>query len=52
MNLTFSSEVLWAHVNTSMTGSSVFTAAAPIPQSYTFAGLNSVSLHFQARRNF
>ena len=52
-NLTFSAEVIWAHLNTSMTGSAVFSPGAPYPvTALTFHSQDTASLNVRVQRNF
>jgi hypothetical protein len=52
-NLTFSAEVLWAHLNTSMTGSAVFSPGAPYPvTALTYHSQDTASLNVRVQRNF
>ena len=52
-NLTFSAEVLWAHLNTSMTGSAAFSPGAPYPvTALTFHSQDTASLNVRVQRNF
>ena len=51
--LTFSGEVQWFHLDQKMSGSSVFTPAAPMPNAlYEFKDQNTVLLQVRAQRNF
>jgi hypothetical protein len=51
--LTFSGEVQWFHLDQKMSGSSVFTPAAPMPTAlYEFKDQNTVLLQVRAQRNF
>jgi hypothetical protein len=52
-NLTFSAEVLWMHLNTSMTGAAILAVGSGNPtQSYAFHSQDTVSLNVRAQRNF
>jgi Porin subfamily len=54
-NLTFSSEVLYAYLNTKMQGSVSGTQTSSFPTStgvYQFKNMGTVSLEFRAQRNF
>jgi len=52
-NLTFSAEVLWAHLNTSFSGTAAFSPGAPYPvTALTFHSQDTVSLNVRAQRNF
>ena len=52
-NLTFSAEVQWIHLDQKMSGSSVFTATAPKPNTlYEFKDQDTVLLQVRAQRNF
>jgi Porin subfamily len=54
-NLTFSSEVLYAYLDTKMKGSVSGTATSSYPTStgiYQFKNMGTVSLEFRAQRNF
>jgi hypothetical protein len=52
-NLTFSGEAIWAHLNTSFSGTSTFSPGAPIPvAALTFHSQDTVSFMARAQRNF
>jgi hypothetical protein len=52
-NLTFSAEVLWAHLNTGFTGAAVFSPGAPYPvTALAFHSQDTASLNVRVQRNF
>ncbi|SDS06381.1 porin [Bradyrhizobium canariense] len=54
-NLTFSAETIWAHLNTSFSGTTTaaFSPGAPLQTgAYTFKSQDTVSLNFRVQRNF
>jgi hypothetical protein len=52
-NLTFSAEVLWAHLNTGFTGSANFSPGAPYPvTALTYHSQDTASLNVRVQRNF
>jgi hypothetical protein len=52
-NLTFSTEVLWAHLDQMFTGAATLTPTAPKPTAvYEFKDQNTVSLNVRVQRNF
>jgi Porin subfamily len=52
-NLTFSAEVLWAHLDQKFTGTAVLGPTAPMPAaSYEFKDQDTVSLNVRVQRNF
>ncbi len=54
-NLTFSSEVLYAYLNTKMQGSVTGAMTSAFPTSvgtYQFKNMGTVSVEFRAQRNF
>jgi hypothetical protein len=52
-NLTFSAEVLWAHLTTGFTGFATFNPGSPVGATVlTFAPQDTVSLNVRVQRNF
>jgi hypothetical protein len=52
-NLTFSAEVLWAHLDQKFTGTATLTPTAPKPTAtYEFKDQDTVSLNVRVQRNF
>jgi hypothetical protein len=52
-NLTFSAEAIWTHLNTSMSGFSTFSPAAPQPiAAFTFKNQDTASFNVRVQRNF
>jgi hypothetical protein len=52
-NLTFSAEVLWAHLTTGFTGTAAFSPGAPYPvTALTFHSQDTASLNVRVQRNF
>jgi Porin subfamily len=52
-NLTFSTEVLWAHLDQKFTGTAVLGPTAPKPSAaYEFKDQDTVSLNVRVQRNF
>jgi Porin subfamily len=52
-NLTFSAEVLWAHLTTGFTGFATFNPGSPLgANTLTFGAQDTVSLNVRAQRNF
>jgi hypothetical protein len=52
-NLTFSAEVLWAHLTTGFTGFATFNPGSPVgAQTLSFKAQDTVSFNVRAQRNF